>query len=132
MVEDNPDDAELTLRSFKKSAFPLEIVVVRDGVEALNYLGVGKATNEMRNTPPMLILLDLNIPKIPGVEVLRRVRADTLLHAVPVVILTSSNEEKDRTETEGLGANLYLRKPIDFNDFDEVTRQVHNFLSLSV
>ncbi len=131
MVEDNADDVTLTLRSFRKNSFPYKIVVVRDGAEALNHLfGTEQQGQREKGKVPTLILLDLNLPKVLGLEVLRRLRADPLLKNVPAVILTSSNEEKDRAEAQSLGADLYIRKPIDFNDFDDVAQQIKDFLSI--
>ena len=130
LVEDNADDVILTLRSFKKNSFPYKIVVVNDGAEALNHL-FGDDPQSQREIAkvPKVILLDLNLPKVQGLEVLKRLRADPLLKNVPAVILTSSNEEKDRTEAENLGADLYIRKPINFNDFDDVAQQIKDLLS---
>jgi two-component system response regulator len=125
LVEDNPDDELLTLRAFKKNNIGNEVVVVHDGVEALAYLfnvdiekGIG--TNEL----PELVLLDLKLPKLDGLEVLRRIRAAERTRLLPVVILTSSNEERDLVEGYKLGANSYIRKPVDFEQFQEAVRQL--------
>ena len=127
LVEDNPDDAELTLLSFKKNKYPHEMVVVRDGAEALDFLfGAGLYLGRDKNRLPRLILLDLNLPKVQGLEVLKRIRAVPFLKHIPMVILTSSNVEKDRTEANILGATLYIRKPINLNDFADVVRQINN------
>jgi two-component system response regulator len=117
LVEDNPDDEELTLRALKKNKLGNEVVVARDGAEALDILfgEGGMATDD----PPALILLDLKLPKVDGHEVLRRLRADERTHLVPVVILTSSAEERDLLEGYSGGANSYIRKPVDFVQFVE-------------
>jgi len=120
LVEDNPDDEALTLRAFKKSNIRNEVVVVRDGVEALAYLfprdGDGDGDGASR---PVLILLDLNLPKIGGLEVLRRMRADERTQMIPVVVLTSSKLEEDILDSYRNGANAYVRKPVKFSDFAE-------------
>jgi len=125
LVEDNPDDEELAVRALKKSNIANELVIVRDGQEALDYL-FGEASYAGRDTSkmPAVILLDLKLPKLDGLGVLRRLRADERTKLLPVVILTSSNEEKDRITGYGLGANSYVRKPVDFNQFGEATRQL--------
>jgi two-component system, response regulator len=118
LVEDNPDDVELTLRALKKNNIKNEIVLATDGVEALDFLfGTGKYEGRDLNEMPALILLDLKLPKIEGLEVLRKVRADERTHFLPVVILTSSKEEQDILRGYALGTNSYVRKPIDFNEF---------------
>lgn len=122
LVEDNPDDEALTLRAFKRSAVVNDIEVVRDGQEALDYL-FGTDGIEARPTPAM-ILLDLKLPKVDGLEVLKQVRANDLTRLVPVVILTSSREEVDLIATYGHGANSFVRKPVDFNQFAESVRQL--------
>jgi CheY-like chemotaxis protein len=125
LVEDNPDDRELTLRAFAKSNVGNEIVAVSDGVEALDYLfGTGSYAGLPAPRPPAVILLDLKLPKIDGLEVLRRIRADVRTRFLPVVILTSSRDERDLVEGYRLGANSYVRKPVDFNEFLEATRQL--------
>ncbi len=115
LVEDNPDDEALALRAFKKSNVSNEIVIARDGEEALNYLfdGEQNATREL----PSVVLLDLKLPKIDGLEVLRRIRENPETKRLPVVILTSSKHEEDLIEGYDLGANSYVRKPVDFNEF---------------
>ena len=118
LVEDNPTDEKLTLRAFKKSGVANEIVVVRDGAEALDYL-FGTGTYEARDPTdlPSVVLLDLKLPRIDGLEVLRRVRERELTRTLPVVILTASNEHEDLAQGYGLGANAYVRKPVDFAQF---------------
>lgn len=123
LVEDNPDDEALTLRALKKNNITNEVVVARDGVEALDFLfGTGKQAG--RAITPQVILLDLKLPKIDGLEVLRRVRSDARTKLLPVVILTSSNEERDRLQGYDIGANSYVRKPVDFLQFTEAVRQL--------
>lgn len=123
LVEDNPDDVELTLRAFKKSNIRNEVVVARDGAEALDYLFVtGAHAGRDADIMPAVILLDLRLPKIDGLEVLRRLRADERTKLLPVVILTSSKEEQDLIISYRLGANSYIRKPVDFVQFTEAVR----------
>jgi len=122
LIEDNPDDEALTLRAFKRSNVVNEIEVVRDGQEALDYL-FGNGAAEAHPTPA-LILLDLKLPKVDGIDVLKQVRAHDGTRLVPVVILTSSHEESDLIATYGNGANSYVRKPVDFNQFAESVRQL--------
>jgi two-component system, response regulator len=118
LVEDNPDDVELTLRALKKNNIRNEIIVARDGVEALDFLfGTGKYAGRDLNVMPALIVLDLKLPKIEGLEVLRQVRADERTRLLPVVILTSSKEEQDMVRGYALGTNSYVRKPVDFDQF---------------
>lgn len=125
LVEDNADDAELAIRALKKSNVTNQVIVARDGVEALDYLfGQGAYAGRDLGSMPQVILLDLNLPKLDGLGVLRRLRADERTKLLPVVILTSSNEEQDRIMGYGLGANSYVRKPVDFNQFIEATRQL--------
>jgi two-component system response regulator len=125
LVEDNPDDEALTLRALNKNNIKNEVVVARDGAEALDYLfGTGKYTGRDTAVMPQVVLLDLKLPKIEGLEVLRRVRADERTGLLPVVILTSSNEDQDRIAGYGLGANSYVRKPVDFSQFLEAARQL--------
>ncbi len=125
LVEDNPDDVELTLRALKKNNIKNEIVVAGDGVEALDYLfGTGKYSGRDLMMMPTIILLDLKLPKIDGLEVLRRLRANKLTKLLPVVILTSSSEEQDIINSYSLGVNSYVRKPIDFNQFAEAVSQL--------
>lgn len=125
LVEDNSDDEALTLRAFKKSNITNQVVVARDGAEALDYMfGVGKHAGRDVGELPQIILLDLKLPKVDGLEVLRRIREDSRTKLVPVVILTSSNEQEDRRNGYGLGANSYIRKPVDFTKFIEAVQQL--------
>ncbi|MFA6270958.1 MAG: response regulator [Candidatus Paceibacterota bacterium] len=125
LVEDNPDDVDLTLRALKKNNIKNEIVVAGDGVEALDYLfGTGKYSGRDLMMMPTIILLDLKLPKIDGLEVLRRLRANKLTKLLPVVILTSSSEEQDIINGYSLGVNSYVRKPVDFNQFAEAVSQL--------
>jgi len=125
LVEDNPDDEALTLRAFKKSNILNEVVVARDGAEALDYLfATGVYAGRDTSVVPQLILLDLKLPKVNGLEVLERIRTDERTRLVPVVLLTSSREEQDLIEGYSLGANSYIRKPVDFVQFTEAIRNV--------
>ncbi|HKW61769.1 MAG TPA: response regulator [Candidatus Acidoferrum sp.] len=125
LVEDTADDEKLTLRALRKNNISNEIIVARDGAEALDYLfGTGNYAGRDLSIVPQVILLDLNLPKLNGLEVLRRLRANERTKLLPVVILTSSNEEQDRINGYGLGANSYVRKPVDFNQFSEAARQL--------
>jgi two-component system response regulator len=125
LVEDNPDDEALTLRALRKHNIANKVVVARDGAEALDYLFATGAWSERDpRQMPQVVLLDLKLPKIDGLEVLRRIRADERTRLQPVVILTSSNEDKDRISGYGLGANSYVRKPVDFDEFVEAVKQL--------
>jgi len=125
LVEDNPDDVELTLRALKKNNIANEVVVARDGEEALEYLAAtGKYAGRAAADLPQVVLLDLKLPKVGGLEVLRVLRADPRTRLLPVVILTSSSEEPDIITSYQLGANSYIRKPVDFNQFLEAIRQL--------
>lgn len=125
LVEDNPDDEALTLRALKKNNIMNEVIVVHDGVEALDYLFcTGPYSGRDINHQPQLILLDLKLPKVDGKEVLRRLRDDPRTRLQPVVILTTSNEESDILASYQLGANSYIRKPVDFEQFIEAVRQL--------
>jgi two-component system response regulator len=124
LVEDNKDDEELTLRAFKKSKMMNDIVVVRDGLEALDYLFSGGAYAGREPGMPTVMLLDLKLPKLNGLEVLRRMRADERTRRIPVVVLTSSNEERDILSSYDLGANSFVRKPVDFAQFMEAAREL--------
>jgi two-component system response regulator len=125
LVEDNRDDEALTLRALKKNNIKNEVIVARDGVEALDFLmGTGSHAGRDLNIMPQVILLDLKLSKVDGLEVLKRVRAHERTRLLPIVILTSSNEEQDRINGYGLGANSYVRKPVDFAQFIEAVRQL--------
>jgi len=125
LVEDNRDDEALTLRALRKNRITNEVIVVRDGAEALEYVfGTGRYEGRDATATPDLILLDLKLPKVDGLEVLRRLRASEGTRALPVVILTSSTEEQDVLKGYGLGANSYIRKPVDFDEFMEAARQL--------
>ncbi len=125
LVEDNPDDVELTMRAFRKNNIANNVAVVRDGAEALDYLfGQGAYANRDAREIPRLILLDLKLPKLNGLQVLERLRADERTKLAPVVILTSSKEEQDLISSYKTGANSYVRKPVDFNQFVEAVRNI--------
>jgi two-component system response regulator len=125
LVEDNPNDVELTLRAFRKSKVLNEIQVACDGVEALDYLfSTGTFAGRDPSASPEVVLLDLKLPKVDGLEVLRRMRADERTRRTPVVVLTSSGEEKDIVSSYDLGANSFVRKPVDFNEFLEAAQQL--------
>jgi|SRR5579859_1940699 len=125
LVEDNADDELLTLRALKRNNIKNEVVVARDGVQALEYLlGEGNTGGHSLAPLPEVILLDLKLPKLDGLEVLRRLRADGRTKLLPIVILTSSDEERDRIGGYNLGANSYVRKPVDFEQFTETVRQL--------
>lgn len=123
-MEDNPANVELTMRSLRKHNILNEVVIAGDGQQALDYLfGTGEYTGRNLSSMPAVILLDLKLPKIDGLEVLRRLRADKRTELVPVVIVTSSKEEQDLINGYKLGANSYVRKPVDFLQFSEAARQ---------
>jgi two-component system response regulator len=125
LVEDNPDDELLTLRALASHKIHNEVFVARNGVEALEYLlCTGPHHERDPDDLPAVVLLDLKLPKIDGLEVLRRIRADPHTHLLPVVLLTSSNEEEDRLRGYSLGANSYVRKPVDFDDFVHAAGQL--------
>lgn len=125
LTEDNPDDVQLTLRALKKSKILNEVIVAQDGVEALDYLfGTGKYAGRDTKILPQVVLLDLKMPKMDGLEVLQRIRSDARTKLLPVVVLTTSSEDRDRVESYKLGANSYVRKPVDFNQFAEAVNQL--------
>jgi two-component system, response regulator len=125
LIEDNPNDVELTLHALKKHNLANRIQVIRDGAEALDFLfcrGAHKTRNP--NYPPKVILLDLKLPKVDGLEVLRQIRGDERMRSMPVVVMTSSAEERDIADSYKLGINSYVVKPVDFEQFSEAVRQV--------
>ncbi len=123
LVDDNPDDVELTLRSLKKNHIANQVEVAHDGAEALDFIfAQGKHAKRNANDLPALVLLDLKLPKIDGLEVLRRLRADPRTKWLPIVILTSSKEDQDVAMSYKSGCNSYVRKPVGFNEFSEATR----------
>lgn len=125
LVEDNPDDIKLTERVLKKHNIGNELVVARDGAEALDWLFcTGAHEGQEPRDLPTVVLLDLKLPKVDGLEVLRRIRADERTKLLPVVILTSSKEEEDRINGYKLGANSYVQKPVDFNQFSEAVKEL--------
>ena len=125
LVEDNSDDEDLTIRALRKNNIANEIVVAHDGVEALDFLfGRGKYAGRNTQELPEVVLLDLKLPKVDGLEVLRQLRQEETTKRLPVVILTSSEEEQDRLRGYNLGANSYVRKPVDFVEFTEGVRQL--------
>lgn len=125
LVEDNPDDEALTIRAFNKNGIQNPIAVARDGQEALDYLyGTGKHAGRPASEMPVLILLDIKLPKLNGIEVLRQIRAHEATRLIPTVILTTSKEEDDLVRSYSLGANSYIRKPVDFMQFMDVVKQV--------
>jgi two-component system response regulator len=125
LVEDNSSDEELTLRAFRRSNIANEVAVVRDGAEALDYLfGRGEYAGPKARPLPHVVLLDLNLPKLGGLDVLKAIRADPRTKTLPVVILTSSGEERDLTTGYALGANSYIVKPVDFSQFTDAIQQL--------
>jgi len=125
LIEDNPDDVNLTMRALAKSYIANTVDVATDGVEALDYLfAKGKFTGRDPGAMPQVILLDLKMPRMDGLEVLKHIRADERTRVLPVVVLTTSNEEKDKIESYHLGANSYIRKPVDFGQFVEAVKQL--------
>jgi CheY-like chemotaxis protein len=128
LVEDNSDDVELALRAFRRTKVLNVIMVVRDGVEALDYLfATGAHAGRDPNATPEVVLLDLKLPRIGGLDVLRRLRADKRTRRIPVVVLSSSNEEKDVLSSYDLGANSFVRKPVDFAQFVEAAQQLGKY-----
>ncbi len=125
LVEDDPDDERLTIRGLRKAGIANPIAVAHNGAEALEWLhGTGSHAGRDAAAPPAVVLLDLKLPKVDGLEVLRRVRAEERFHGLPVVVLTSSAEERDVVESYRLGANSYVRKPVQFGEFAEAVRQL--------
>jgi len=125
LVEDNPDDEALALRALKKSNLANNISIARDGVEALDYIFCeGAHTERDMNQQPVVVLLDLKLPKVDGLEVLKRIKDDDRTKRMPVVIMTSSSEEQDMVSSYDFGANSYIRKPVDFNQFTEAVAQL--------
>ncbi|MBW4500438.1 MAG: response regulator [Scytonema hyalinum WJT4-NPBG1] len=125
LVEDNPDDEALAIRALKRNHISNEIVVAHDGVEALDYLfGTGVYAGRDIRVKPTVILLDLKLPRVDGIEVLRRLREDERTSLLPVVVLTTSNEEQDLLDSYSQGCNSYIRKPVDFIQFSEAIRQL--------
>ena len=126
LVEDNPDDEELTLLSLRKNSLAHEIIVVRDGAEAIDFLfGQGQYAGRDVSQMPAVVLLDLKLPKLDGLGVLKRLKADERTRMLPIVVLTSSSQDADVIASYHLGANSYVRKPINFADFTEAVRQLH-------
>ncbi|MGO9639711.1 MAG: response regulator [Candidatus Acidiferrales bacterium] len=125
LVEDNPNDVELTLRAFRQSKLTNHIHVARDGEEALDFLFCrGAFASRSFYTPPKIVLLDLKLPKVDGLSVLRAAKSDSRTKAIPVVVLTTSREERDLTDSYQLGANSYIQKPVDFDQFLNTVRQL--------
>jgi CheY-like chemotaxis protein len=125
LIEDNPDDEELTLLAFEENSISNQVVVARDGVEALDYLfGTGKFADRNLDVMPALVLLDLQLPRINGLEVLEKMRADNRTKFLPVVIMTTSNEQQDLINSYKLGCNSYIRKPVDFEQFQTAVQQL--------
>ena len=125
LIEDNPDDELLTLMAFKDNNITNEVIVARDGEEALDYLfGTGRYQDRDMNILPQVVLLDLKLPKVDGLEVLQTIRSNPITKLLPVVILTSSKEEIDILKSYQLGANSYIRKPVDFEQFSEAIKQL--------
>jgi two-component system response regulator len=125
LVDDNPDDVDLTLRAFERSRISGDLVVARDGAEALDYLfGTGIHAARDLSSGPEVVLLDLNLPKVDGLDVLKRIRADQRTRRLPVVVLTSSRRRRDILDSYDAGANSFVQKPVDFVEFMEVARQL--------
>jgi len=125
LVEDNPDDIELTIRALKKNNILNKVIVANDGVDALDYLfGTGTYAGRDTNERPQVVLLDLKMPRMDGLEVLHRIRSDERTKFLPVVILTTSSEDMDRVTSYKEGANSYIRKPVDFNLFAKAVQQL--------
>ena len=130
LVEDNPDDEKLTLRAMRQSEIPNIVVVAHDGAQAIDYI-LGNSTSPQRL--PALVLLDLKLPKVSGLEVLEKLRSDTRTRTLPIVVLTSSDEERDILQSYLLGANSYIRKPVDFDEFIDSVKQLGEYwLSINI
>ncbi len=127
LVEDNPDDAMLTRHAFAKTIWKDMLVIARDGVEALEYLQGGKSDRLSTRPLPSLILLDLKMPRVNGLELLKKIRENSQTRFIPVVVLTSSNEQQDIIDGYTLGANCYIRKPIDFEQFETIIQKIIDF-----
>ena len=127
LAEDNPKDVELTLEAMAENNLANQVVVVKDGIEALEYLRCEGKYNLRKAGNPALILLDIKMPRMDGIEVLRRIRSDAALKRIPVVVLTSSREEKDLINTYDLGVNAYVVKPVKFQQFIEAVKQIGSF-----
>jgi two-component system, response regulator len=128
LVEDNRDDELLTIRALKKNNFLNDVIVARDGQEALDYLlGSGAHAGRDLSQVPQVVLLDLNMPRVDGLEVLRRIRADERTKILPVIVMTSSKEEEDIVQSYSRGANAYVRKPVDFREFTEAVKHLGLF-----
>ena len=130
LVEDNPNDVELTLKGLKEHNLANEVIVARDGVEALDYLYRRGQFADRSQGNPAVILLDLNLPRIDGLEVLKKIRSDDQLKLIPVVVLTSSREERDLTECYKLGANAYVVKPVNFQEFMDAIKSLGLFWAI--
>jgi two-component system response regulator len=131
LVEDNPNDVELTLRAFRKQNLTTKVHVVKDGAEALDFLfSTGAYATRRNHARPKVVLLDLKLPKVDGIEVLRRVKADPRTSSIPIVMLTSSQEERDVLESYKLGVNSYIVKPVDFNNFVRVVSELGMYWSV--
>jgi two-component system response regulator len=125
VVEDNPDDEELTLRALRSANLANQLVLARDGVEALDFLfGTGKHAGRDTSAMPCVVLLDLKLPKVDGIEVLKRLRANERTRSLPVVVLTSSNEQKDVVASYQFGTNSYVRKPVNFGEFSKAVSEL--------
>ncbi|MBI4301344.1 MAG: response regulator [Chloroflexi bacterium] len=122
LVEDNSDDVDLTLRAIKRNNIANDVIIARDGVEALDYLFATGSQQGNGRLMPAVVLLDLRLPRLDGLDVLQRMRSDGKTRCIPVVVLTSSKEEQDLVKSYSLGANSYVRKPVDFNQFHEAIR----------
>lgn len=124
LIEDNPDDIELTLHALKRNNIVNPITIIREGQEALHYLFRTEQYADSPHPDPSIILLDLKLPKVDGIEILKKIKQDELLKKIPVVVLTSSKEDKDVVESYKLGVNSYIRKPVDFDQFVDTVRHI--------